>query len=515
MSGTVSEAPTGRGASARVAAAIGWLREIYRSARWGAHRLRRAPEYRPLRWVLFLGVLARLILIPLTSWGVDTPAFVLSVVSLLYTGSPYSSTLFFNPPLAPFLQAPTIWIVSTFLPGTALVPVVPAVSPAAATTGFVSPLVPSVAALVALKLPLLAADVGSTLVLFHLVRGSRGLPYAGPIAAAWFLNPILIWTSAVHGEVDGLAALFVLLLLWALLRQNALAAGACLALATFAKFYPILLAPLVVAAFLASPPGPATGERPSRRRQLGLLGAGAAVGSLPFVIYAPELWSILTTSATVTRYGGLSLLVVYNHASPTYGWLATTPLGNGGSALLLLFRVLAVAAAFGSAALLLWRSYRRVDRGSPFRIELLAPAMLWVVSGAVLSTAAPQPENVIGPLALLLVLPILGRSTRLAYFALSAAAFTLYLALSGPGSFFYPLARALGPWAVTALNASVIDYWKLPGPITPGFLWEVSGLVGGVALLAVWILAARATIRSSPKPEVRTHGSPAAPQQTL
>lgn len=490
------------------------LHGLYRSLRWGMHRLRRAPEYRFLRRVLLIGILVRLVLIPLTSWGVDTPTFVLSVESLIYTGSPYSSTLFFNPPLGPFLQLPTVWIATTILPGVSLVPLVPAVSPAAATTGFVSPLVPSMAALVALKLPLLAADVGSTLVLFHLIRVTRGLPFAGPVSALWFLNPILIWTSAVHAEVDGLAALFILLLLWSIQARNPFAAGACLALATFAKVYPVLLAPLVIAAFLAMPSEAGT-PRTVPWKRLGPFGVGAAVGSLPFVIYAPVLWSILTTSATVTRYGGLSFLILYNHASPTYGWIAGTALGSGGGDLLLLFRILAVVASIGSAAVLSWRAFRRHDLERPFRIDVLAPAMLWVVSGAVLATAAPQPENVIGPLALLLVAPAFGRSSKVTYVALSAAAFTLYLALSGPTSFFYPLARALGPGAVDALNASVISYWKLSGPVTPGFFWEIAGLIGGAALLVLSVLSARTTIRSRSTTEVKAPGAASAPPQAL
>ncbi|MCI4368990.1 MAG: hypothetical protein L3K09_05450, partial [Thermoplasmata archaeon] len=63
------------------------------------------------------------------------------------------------------------------------------------------PFMPTPGILFLLKLPFILADVGVALLLYAVGRRS-GEGRGTLLAMAWFLNPVVIWASAVHGEVD-------------------------------------------------------------------------------------------------------------------------------------------------------------------------------------------------------------------------------------------------------------------------------------------------------------------------
>ncbi|HEY6237874.1 MAG TPA: hypothetical protein VIZ68_01645, partial [Thermoplasmata archaeon] len=217
------------------------LRRWYRKAMaLGVHFLR-SPECRPLRWILLAGMAIRLALAPLTSWGIDTAGFVFGDLQLLYTGNPYTSDLFFNPPFAPVVQTPVVYLAVLLRGSQNLVSFVPGILPAAVATGMASPLVPVPAALLAIKLPIFLADALAAVLIWKLVRPRLGTTAAGWMAAAWFLNPLVIWASAVHGEPDSFAGLFMLLALWMLLSSRPFPAGVFLSCAIFSKLLPLVL----------------------------------------------------------------------------------------------------------------------------------------------------------------------------------------------------------------------------------------------------------------------------------
>ena len=465
---------------------LGITRSIVRTARTVVH----LPELVALRWILVVGFAVRFMLAPLTSWGVDTPSFILADLGLLYTGSPYTSSLFFNPPLGPYLEAPFLTFATLFASPQALVPVVSAVAPAAQATGMASVLVPTPMALMMLKIPLILADGGSTLLLFLLVRQRTGEAIAKTVAAAWFLNPVLIWSSAVHGEVDGIAACFLLLFLLALERRYVTIAGAALSLAVFAKPFVVGVIPLGLA-FLAVGAGSEMLSRRDRGLQVARFVGGGLIGALPFVIYIPALLAQLSQSVNNPLLGGMSPLILFNGAVPKLpGIWGSWQNRATASDLLSLLRALALAAVAGSLLLLfLWKRYRRLSPQGVDAFSVLAFASLWAMVGVILSDSVPQSENMIPPLALLLLAsPVAPRALRVAYVSLSAAAFGLYMALLTPLAYFYPLAVLLGPSEIDFINRTVISYAKLRGLFSQPGAWLVCGLVAGVTLLGIMAL---------------------------
>jgi hypothetical protein len=456
----------------------------------------RDPATKRFRWILIFGLALRLVLAPLTSWASDTPEFILGVVGFLFTGSPYSSFLFFNPPLPVFLEAPFLALVLPFIHPDALVPTFGALQPAASIDPNISILVPAPAALLAVKLPLILGDIGAGIVLFFTMRREFGVRPAELISAAWLLNPLVLWSSSVHAEPDGLAALFMILTVVALVRRRPFACGAFFAFAIFSKAYPIVLLPWLVAAWGL----PRLGEAESLRHRLSnlaRLAAGSALGSLPFLIYLPTLIFILTSINGNPLYGGMSVLVIYNLASPTGGLLALHALPPRD--VLLVLRVLGFGAVAAAPALLLFPKWARAIHGTVDPRQLVvtaAVAPVWCVTGILMSDSSPQSENLVGLVALvLLAAPALGRAARWLAVGLSAAGWGLYLAISGPLAYFYPLGLALGTGAVDALNGQVVTYWSGGDGWVPGVWWLITGLLGGLVILATWLTCLRRLIR--------------------
>lgn len=455
---------------------------------WGAvGRLLRARELRRLRWILLIGLTARIVLAPLTSWATDTPGFVLSCVSFLYSGNPYLSTTLYNPPLGPFLATPLIAIPALLYGPHALLPAVATIAPVTVATGVDLSVVPIPAALLAWKLPLILSDLGVAILLFWTGRRYQLPVSAEWITAVWFLNPLVIWASSVHGEVDTLAAFFVLLALVAFLRNQWMTAGLAIGLAIFSKGYPLVLLPLAVAVTLTLPRLGVV-ARSGRLKEVGLWAAGLGASALPFLfILGPTLATLLGKAATPS-FGGISLLAIFNPASPKgSGWyfhFATDRTYAGW--ILDGFRGLAIAGVLAGIPLVAWNFLRRPSSPEA-QLRVLALAMLLAIDGAILADAVPEPENLVGLLPLLLLtFPSDRRRWAAALVVvLTASGLVLYWTFLTPFAMFYPLATQLGPGYVGWINRIAVDFLQTPG--LRGSLWLASGVMGGAALLAVWV----------------------------
>jgi len=463
-----------------------------------------------LRYVLLAGLVSRLVLAPLTSWGIDTPYFVASVARMLETGSPYGGNTFFNPPLGPVVELPFLAFASLFGAPGSWIQFSPGLMPVAIRTGLVLPYLPNPGAVLALKAPLLLSDTAVALLLYHAVRLRSGDRAGTVAAAAWFLNPLVIWASAVHGEVDTLAALCVLAAVLALERRMAFAAGILLGLGGFAKLYPFLLVPLAVA-FLALDAARGAGLRPRLAPVARFLG-GVGLSAVPFLPLLSGFSVVLAHQAGNNEYGGLSVFVLLNPnivPVPLHwpgGWTNLPEFVGVGA--------LAVAVV-GGVAVLLYRFHRgKIAVGDPVWLALLA---LWVVVGSLLYVISVQAENVVGVLPLLLLaLPVLGRWGRGLYWSASVSAWAQYLSLLGPLAYFYPLIVRLGPRALGWANGYVIPYSVDRTAVTQAELWTLVGVVGGIVLLALWVgpgvavLLARLRPPTPIAPAARRVDSPAA-----
>jgi hypothetical protein len=450
------------------------------------------PAYRRLRWIIGIGLLVRLLLAPLTSWDYDTPGFVLSGISTIYTGNPYASSVWANPPLAPYVAAPFLAIPTLLFGPQSLVAVIPAIAPVSIATGVNATFVPSPAALLAWKLPFLLSDLGVAFLLLLLPRRmGLTLPLSREaLVGLWFLNPLVIWASAVHGEVDSLAVLLLLLALYAVVTEHWFTAGLFVGLSVFTKAYPIVLLPVLAAAVLAWPGKGIPARRPLLGRSVRVL-LGLAGCVLAFLPYLTETSGVLQSKASNPNYGGLSLLILYNRISPSgaAGLYSVPSFIPSGPTVLLLFRVMAIIAVVGGTGLFVCRLKRTPNAPRADRSRWLLLASLWGIVGVLLADSVPQPENVVAVLPiLLLALPAKpSRGPLLLFALLSAAGATMYWAFLTPLAMMYPGALLFGSGAVRDVNGVVLGY--LHAPTLHGVLMTGSGLVGGFVLLALWVLS--------------------------
>ncbi|MCI4335702.1 MAG: hypothetical protein L3K17_00685 [Thermoplasmata archaeon] len=457
------------------------------------------PSFRRLRWAILVGLVVRLVLAPLTSWSTDTTGFAQGDLSFVFQGSPYLGGTLFNPPLSAFLQLPLVTLLLLVYSPQQLITYAPGLLPSTAAIGpgFISPWVASPLMLVAIKLPLIAADVGTTLGLVWLARRS-GRPELAPwLGIAFFLNPLAIWVSSVHAEPDGLAALLVVLLIVALAYGRGFLAGALLGLATFAKAYPLVLLPLAVAVLISARRSSAESVgRPIRR--LAEFALGLVLVSAIFLPYLAFIPAVVGRPTVVSDFGGLSIFVMYNSGSPalggfTHAWRSVIP----GLVLLQVLELIAVGTAIVVAAGVGWRIRRSDIASSAGLLPMLSVASLATVTGLLLAYPAPQPENLLAivPLGLASSLSLGRVSSRLTWIV-SLSAFALYMVFGTPLEGFTPFILLLGPGPTAVANSVFVTYGHGGYGAPPGYFWFVPGIIAGAALLVVWFIAFRHSLPS-------------------
>jgi Gpi18-like mannosyltransferase len=138
----------------------------------------------------------------------------------------------------------------------------------------IDPMSPSFS--VAVRLPAIAADLATCLVLTRIARDT-GAPRVGAwIALAYALHPVSIYNSSVWGQTDGIYALWMLLALHALARGRWAMVGVWTAFALLTKPQAVTLVPVVAVIVLKN------------ARHVVPVAAGAAMGCaailLPVVV---------------------------------------------------------------------------------------------------------------------------------------------------------------------------------------------------------------------------------------
>ncbi len=471
--------------------------EFLRRGRRFLRQLAVAPELRRLRWIFLTGLCVRLLLAATTAWPNDTAAAIHAAQSVLQFGNPYTLG-WGEPPLAPFLAAPTVAL-ATFLFGAgSLLPVVPQLAPLATATGFSFLISPSPAALLAWKAPLIVSDLLVGLLLYHLAGvWSPSAPARRTwVVALWVLNPLVLWSSVVDGEVDSFVALFLLVLLLSLLYRWWIIAGAAIVLGTFTKGYPFIFLPaaLVVAA------GPAlAGLEPwaAARRAVLRLVVGMVPALLVFLFAASEVVTALTSDFFSTAYGGASLTVIFNPSSPAGGWYGQW-VGSPWAPVVLTTLLRSVAAiGVVAAALLLALAYARRPSTPLQRSRRIWWALLLTAASVLVADPTPQPERLLGVLSLvpLGVVVVDGRRWAAVTAALTASGLIIYAAFVTPLGIFFPTITRLGPSATRQMVAWILEYAAIP--YLRGSLYYGAGLLGGTTLLVTWILTLRELHRAS------------------
>lgn len=99
---------------------------------------------------------------------------------------------------------------------------------------------------IVIKLPAILADLLTALLLFAILRRSRGMRSGLFAALAYVLHPAVFYDSAVWGQTDALYTLFIVAALWVAAKKQWMLTGCFSALAVLTKVQAVILFPTVL-----------------------------------------------------------------------------------------------------------------------------------------------------------------------------------------------------------------------------------------------------------------------------
>lgn len=438
--------------------------------------------------VLVAGTAVRLLLAPFTSVNLDVKTWSTAVRQAIKGIPLYSQPGFSYPPVWGYV----LHAEGFFARLAGFSPLAVASSPRAWALLSVrdwqyTPEISTPLATLCMKLPLICSDVVVAWLLWQLVLSlGLGMAKAKIAVALWFLCPLVVFETSVHGAFDTLVALTIAAALLARVRRHYFLAGAAVALGVLTKLTPGFIAPLLLATCLWPMPGE---ESTSRRRAVMLLmsGAGAALalGLAPLVFNGTlhdAYTNVFARASVASSVGGVSWLGFSD--LPAFSSVASWALqpANAVVKVSALFDfVPAVAAAF------LWRRTRR-DEATLLALVSLVMAMV-LVDGPL-----ANPQYFLWLLPPVIVLAVESRAVRVMYWVLGVGGLIYELAIVSPLGLLSPAYLAFGIPSVHEMVAAPLAMTATTLFGVPlGKLLEFSAFVATMAAVGILCWALRGT----------------------
>ncbi|HEX2681380.1 MAG TPA: hypothetical protein VHQ03_08820, partial [Candidatus Dormibacteraeota bacterium] len=402
----------------------------------------RAPSEdtsKPFVWrVLSIGLVVRLILAPFTAWSFDVAPWFHASLLGYYGLHLYSRPGFSYPPVWGYCLQILGQLVrlAGFGPGF-FGGQNRQLTLATAVTGDYSDIVTSPVFNLLFKSVLFGFDVVTGLLIYRTVLLLGGDPRRARLSfAAWFLNPFVIYESAVHGASDVLVGLSVLATLLLVLSGRTFWGGAAWMIGVLTKVSPLAIGLQLIIAIAMAKTGPETSFR-GRLTLLRDVGVGAAVAAI--LILSPELLSgsvpamvhnVVTRAQSGMVIGGFSFTAI--RYLKVWSWLLLWGYQNSPQ----LLRLSSIAQA---ATTLLWGAWTYVLVRRTPAFALLTGSFGTLASIALLSPVS-NPQYVLWWLPILTVLVfVTGRGYwQLALLGVAPVVFSL--AILGPAAPLAPLA---------------------------------------------------------------------------
>lgn len=444
---------------------------------------------RPIWLMLVLGIAIRAALMPITLNG-DLVGFARTSASELYGQGPYAYSSIYPPFWSFYLN-----VLGRFV--TVITP-----SPTWFSTSSqlrqlwddsygLSPLhVVSLTYVIAEKSSLVPFDVAAGLLLYDLAIRFTGDRKAGRLAfGLWFLNPLVIAVSAIHGAFDVIPTLFVLLALFLEFEKRYLFAGTAIAMGALFKIYPILFAPLLLAMTWKG----CRAAECDRRRALGL----QLVGTLtPVAVFlAPGLLSQFLSSSTLGVQTGQQGYAGFGF----WGFFSLPGLAQAGMVLgASLYSFVAVLSSAVLISVLVALRHVSNQHLNSIRDTAWVQAAFLIVVSAYLIPVVNQPQYTVWVLPFVLLLGLRDRLFKGAYVAFSLLPTAFYLILlGGPLLYFLPLWYNYHLIGFEAYS-STVAYW-----VGPGRMYMPLALAPFSAVLTVCVFVATQEFlgrRGKPRP---------------
>jgi hypothetical protein len=437
--------------------------------------------------VTLLGIGIRVFLAPYTSWNYDVAPWYRTSLSGYYGLHLYDKPGFSYPPLWGYclqLVGSTIH----FLGGTPTFFGVQNAnfSSAQLITGEFTTTVTSPAFNLLFKSVLFGFDLASALLIFRFVAWLTGDRSRATLAfTLWFLNPFVIWESAVQGQFDAMVGFLVLATVALLLDGRFFWAGVAWALGIMTKVTPIILVLqiIVILALLDAHGMPTWGARARRSVTFGL-GAAVCLGvvAAPIVISGSlplSLHNVFARTSSPVIVGGFSFTAV-RFLKPTSSFLLWAYFNS--AALIQVTTIAQTVATIGWAAFTFLTIHR-----NPV-LSVLTGTIGTVTTFTLLSPIS-NPQYILWWMPVMVVTVVLTRRGYLELAVLAVAPIIFVLAILGPTAVLTPLATYSRLIPATTVAGDVVSWYQAPGRLWGAYLSDDFFAPTALISVASWISA--------------------------
>jgi hypothetical protein len=391
---------------------------------------------------LILGILVRLLLIPISGHPEDMAVWYNLSLRIVSSG-PFSVSLF--PPVQSYFLLIPISFFHNWLSPILHITATPIGSLAKDLVFYpgIQTVVPDRLFIVLIKLPMLITDIcGAFLIgkIFQRILKRKDLGQKAMVF--WFLNPCLIWISAVWGMWDSVAVFFSLLSVYFLLTNRVAFSSISLFVGIITKMYPLFFV-FPFAIYLIR-----------RRSRVDVLKFFAVLFAL-FIIFIPFLPSVETFfydyfSPNVRLFDSLTNPPAFGLTYWSLMQVSSLPSTQ------LFFQIIAVVSSVLTISCLVFVYYRIYKMNFKLEISLFLSLFI-IISAVFLSYRLVLEQWFVWLLPLLIILLTTGKINEKLFWGLSFLAFS-YSILNCPFPlFFLPLA----PYASTSLVSMMHIFWAI------------------------------------------------------
>ncbi|OPY32643.1 MAG: ALG6, ALG8 glycosyltransferase family [Methanomassiliicoccales archaeon PtaU1.Bin124] len=433
--------------------------------------------------IIVIGLAVRLLLAPWTSWTNDVYAFYDGEMGILAGIGPYGNAVYTYPPLFAVLAYPFVLLATLFQDPSAFILFQPTMVDMASSTGMLTPYVTSPEFNLAIKMPMILADLAMAFVLYHFVAKRKGDNAGFAVLVLWFLNPLVIVTGSVQGQFDVIPALLAVVGLISFIEKRYLVSGAVFGLGVLFKLFPVyLIIPLAIVLIVQL----IRDKEELRERAMPFLafvigGAASLVTLLPFVLQSGVIMDYILRRGSYTGYGGLNIWFLFPGIS------SDNVRVDGVQSVSTLIPTLVLVAVIVISALLGLLTYRSLRSTPDDRERLLVRMAVLVLAVVLLAGTVTNPQYLVWLFPLLLLLGIWDGRMERKMSVLTIIGLLYLFSLLSMFALYYPLASFTDVVSITDTNVLVQNYLNGGGIITRQWMQTFMGGVGMIVLATLLV----------------------------
>ncbi|MCL2786367.1 MAG: glycosyltransferase 87 family protein [Methanomassiliicoccaceae archaeon] len=238
---------------------------------------------RPVAMILIAGLVIRLVLMPLLTYGYDVSHWALTIQHIQAGEGLYGLSGYWYTPVWGYILG-IMSVVMNVFGVTDYGHLFDELLHVESFVGFYTATLTTPVFNFFVKIPMLISDVLVGYLVYRIIKERTGDERKATYGfALWFLCPLVIYTSSVHGMFDSIYVMFMVLSAYALYKGHDLLAGASLAVAVLLKVFPLFIIFVLIAYIVLKHKG----DLGTMRRRI--LTAAIGAGVMALIIYIPQI----------------------------------------------------------------------------------------------------------------------------------------------------------------------------------------------------------------------------------